>query len=202
MRFSMTSLHARIITSVFAGCLIVIARPANAQDLGLVPSHVFNIWTNINKAMVVFARQQVGQQVRSQKSYSHSNSIKLRKFTGKTPGDVLVRVSQFNKKFHKLVNRTDHSGGELLLAHEVLFQSRGDVSVVTPSTVYLQSAHLLVEIVTEAANKLGDDVLVSSFFEKQKYIDKTPSDVFGLVDLAARRLDLLQKRAPKKPARK
>ncbi|MBT4939002.1 MAG: hypothetical protein HON14_07720 [Rhodospirillaceae bacterium] len=181
-------------TVVFAGVLTatllgVGLKPLNARDLGLTPNQVYNIWTNINKALLVFAKQQS----RFATFQPQFNSLKVSKFSNKKPIDVLARVEEFSKKFHAFTGRKDFLPGEGLLTKEVVFQHRENNAVVTPSVIYLSSANLLVKFVSEIEKQIGPNDLISPFFANREFSAKEPSDVFGLVDLADRRMDLLIK---------
>ncbi len=163
--------------------------PANALDLGLTPNHVFNIWTNINATLELY--------VKSLPRYPEINTqfknLKLFKFAGKKPSDVLAQLHKVRQKIHKIAGYKENLDAKLTLVREVIFQSRDDISAVTPSVVYIHSAHLLVEIVTMISKRPNQGQLISPFFQDQNFTGKVPSDVFGLVELADRRLEIILK---------
>ncbi len=150
---------------------------AHALDLGLTPSHVFSLWTNINNALITSARIVSNDAVTETVA-----AMRPKIFIGKVPADVLERARAVREKLDSLRR---NSG----LKQTILFNS--DQGRITPSDVYLNSGHVLDGLVGWLIHGTGPDLLASRFYVRHKYSGKTPSDVFGLVDLANRRLEMI-----------
>ena len=159
------------------------AAPVNAHalDLGLTPRHVFSLWTNINNALIASAR------IVSNDAVTESVATMGPKvFIGKVPADVLERARAVREKLDSLRR---NSG----LKQTVLSDS--NEGRITPSDVYLNSGNVLDGLVGWLIHGTGPDLLASRFYVRHKFSAKTPSDVFGLVDLANRRLEMILDRA-------
>ena len=154
---------------------------AHALDLGLTPSHVFSLWTNINNGLIAATR------IVSDDALTETvAAMRPKSFAGKVPGDVLERARAVRDKLDSL--RRD-----LGLKKTVLFDSND--GRITPSDVYLNSGHVLDGLVGWLIHGTGPELLASRFYVRHKFSSKTPSDVFGLVDLANRRLETILHRA-------
>lgn len=161
--------------AVVAGTSIV---PANgfAQELGLSPSHVVSLWTNINNALVTTAR------ITSDTAVSHESLARMspQVFSDKKPADVLEAVVAFRGKLDRLRRKSG------LKATGQYGEGEGRV---TPSVVFLNSGLVLDGLVYWVVKNTGPDQLVSGFYTRHDLSGKTPSDAFGQVDLANRRID-------------
>lgn len=166
-----------VLAVVLAGLLL---RPGTgaAIDLGLTPSQVFSLWTNIDDSLLAVAR------VVSDDAdwYGGLAAMAPEEFTDKTPGDVLGQVEVFRAKLDRL-----RQSGNLKLT-ERFEEVTGEV---TPSVVYLNSGHVLNAQIDWLIRNTGPSQLVSQFYVRHGFTGKRPSDVFGLVDLANRRIDLI-----------
>lgn len=163
-----------IFTLPFGGALASVG--SHPLELGLTPSHVFSIWVNINKALVTISTIVSDNPVWQREI----KSMKPRMFKGKIPADVLVHVE-------RLEFRIDQSWTDIKTMPAWLKTS--DHKEVTPSKVFLASGHVLNDVIAKLIDISDSNLLVSSFYARHTYMDKTPNDVFGLVDLAHRRLD-------------
>lgn len=153
-----------------------------ALDLGLTPSHVYSLWTNINGSLVTVARVISGDPAWRKRLTAYS----ARKFEGKRPSDVLRRVADYRAKLDRLLRRESLALTKQLPAGE---------EEVTPSEVYLNSGFVLNAQVRWLIVNTGPEQTVSQFYYRHDFSGETPSDVFALVDLANRRLDEILSKA-------
>ncbi|MCH8999699.1 MAG: hypothetical protein IID48_15750 [Proteobacteria bacterium] len=153
--------------------------PAKAQptvDLGLTPSHVFSLWTNVNGALVVIA-----EIVGANGGWAEDiRAMAPEPVTGKKPADVLEQAQVFREKLDKLRQRSSLSATEKY--------GTGD-GAITPSVVFLNSGHILDATVEWLIKNTGREQLVSEFYTRHDFSGKTPSDPFALIVLANRRID-------------
>ena len=156
-----------------------------ALELGLAPSHVFGLWTNINGAVLAYA----GNLSDDEAGTRHFSELEARKFSGKTPKDVLEKVNRFEARLAKLASAGPSAAKKTTFAKEITFLLRDDSSIVTPSLVFLESGRVLSKVVHAVIDGADDGQPISPFFAEHGFADKIPSDVYGLVDLALRRLD-------------
>ena len=98
----------------------------------------------------------------------------------KKPADVLARAIEFRAKLDRLL--AEHG-----MAPTKRYP-RG-AGRVTPSVVFLNSGLLLDAVVGWIIANTAKRQLVSPFYAHHAFSGKTPSDVFGMVDLANRRID-------------
>ena len=167
-------------TSLLLTLILVmgIGTGGSALELGLTPNHVYNVWTNINNVIVKIAEKKS-----SGATYGTISNMEPKNFTGKIPGDVLKEVIQFRGKLDilkkqynlKTTDKKDVANGEK----------------ITPSHVFLNSGFVLdssAELLITITNK---DTLISPFYKNREISGKPPSNVFQMVDLATRRLDLI-----------
>jgi hypothetical protein len=178
------NISSRLI-SRFAAMVVVFTiatPPANAVDLGLTPSHVFSLWTNINEALVSSGTAFNDEGTLPQDIQKMSPKT----FQGKTPGDVLNHASAFRSKLDQL--RDKHA----LKTTPVYLDPEG--GTVTPSVVFVNSGYMLDSVVL-LLNRLDTEHLISRYFSRNEFKGKKPSDVYSLVDLANRRMDALLRAA-------
>ncbi len=154
--------------------------PAKAEtiDLGLTPSHVYGLWTNINHAIIDLARVLLDDDARIREL----EAMKPKVFSGKAPADVLKIVAVFRAK----LNLRRH---ESELGRTTRLRIIG--SEVTPSVVFLSSGHVLDSTVELLVQHTGPNHLISQYYVPRSFSGKRPDNVFGLVDLANRRMQLL-----------
>ena len=107
---------------------------ARARELGLTPSHVFGLWTNINAALVSVGDASSG----GQNLDDSLTSTKPDRFENKKPADVLARAIEVRAKLDRLL--AEHG-----MAPTKRYP-RG-AGRVTPSVVFLNSGLLLDAVV-------------------------------------------------------
>lgn len=149
---------------------------ARALELGLTPSNVVGLWTNVNEALLATARVVSNDTVWLAKVTEMTPGT----FEGKKPSDVLERVTEFRTKLNRL------RGGFGLKETDSNVKFDG---TITPTVVFLNSGEVLNGLVDWIIRNTGEQQLVSQFYTDRQIKGKTPSDAFGFVDLAARRLD-------------
>ena len=189
------SFLGKFAAALTAFMIVVMGPPSTgfALELGLTPSQVFGLWTNINSAVLTHARNLSDDEA----WLRQLAELEARKFSGKTPKDVLGQVKLFEARFSKLVVGIRRHMEKTNFAKEVTFLLRDDSSVVTPSLVFLNSGRVLVQIVHAVVITSDGKQPISPFFAEHDFKGKVPIDVYGLVDLALRRLDeiLMKQRA-------
>jgi hypothetical protein len=150
--------------------------PGGALELGLTPSQVFSLWTNINDCLLASTGVVSGD-----REWRESlEATSPRRFEGKAPADVLERLTVFRAKLDEL-RRTAGLAPVAAVEH--------GYSAVTPSDVFLNSGQVLDGLVEWLIVNTGREQLVSRFYTRHGFTGKVPNDVFGLVDLADRRID-------------
>ena len=150
---------------------------AASQDLGMTPSHVYGMWTNINNALVVTA----GIAAENPAAAGDVAAMKPKAFSGKKPADVLNRVMTVREKLNRLRKKSGLKPAK--------GQVRKGGGKITPSDVFLNSGHVQDGLVDWIVRNTKRDQLVSQFYAMRSFSGKTPSDAFSMVDLAARRID-------------
>jgi len=162
------------------------SKPAQAIEFGLTASTVYSIWRNINNAVLIYAKERSTDE----KWLKSLENMRQDTFSGKVPANVLEKVKQFNIKLDELRQDEEAHSKELLLESGLSVLLAGDDhNRVTPSRVYLHSGQALIKIVEEILHISPIDAEISSFFDVGAASDKTPSDVFSLVELGLRYLD-------------
>jgi hypothetical protein len=144
-------------------------------DLGLTPSHVYSLWINIDKAVLTY----VEQTVKNETLIDEIRAMEVKEFSGKTPGNVLF----LGLDVEGLWDALRISSGFPPTRQIAVF---GEAT--TPSDVYIASSRILGAAVEWIIGNTPPGHLVSEHFIRRAFRDKTPSDVYGLVDLAHRRM--------------
>jgi hypothetical protein len=173
-------MRKRKYTLILAPFVIVLAfvLPVRALDLGLTPSHVFSLWTNINQAILTIADLKLRDGALNEKIRAMNPAA----FFGKTPGNVLALGLEVESMIDTLRVGSDlPPTGQFIVSDET----------TTPSDVFLVSSRILGSSVEWIIRNTEPDHLVSKYFAEHEFADKTPSNVFGLVDLAHRRMELI-----------
>jgi hypothetical protein len=152
---------------------------AYSAELGLTPSNVVSLWTNINAALVTSAEIANGAEGRGA-----LETMTIGSFPGKKPADVLQQVATFRDKL-------DHVGQKLGLKPTTVYTDP-EGGTVTPSVVFMNSGYVLDSMVL-AVIKLDGERLVSGFYASHPISGKKPSDTYAMVELANRRMDVLQR---------
>lgn len=160
---------------LISSALFVLPRNGSALDLGLTPSHVYSLWRNANECLLELAHG-ISDDADWRERLA---AAPLNGFVGKKPSDVLDRLAVARAKVDRLRD---------LAGLPPVERFARDTREITPTIVYLNSGHILDGLVDLLIRTSGPDRLVSQFFARAKFTEKTPSDVLGLVDLANRRL--------------
>lgn len=165
---------------IFILFLSAVASPTGlrALDLGLTPSHVYSLWTNINDSLIVSSCVIAADKTLAKRL----EAMKPKTFSGKSPADVLGELVIYREKLNRLLRSKNLAETK---------QTKFDGGVVTPSDVYLNSGHVLNAQIKCLIVTTGKEQAVSRFYTRHGFTGKTPSDVFALVDLANRRIDKL-----------
>ncbi len=158
-----------------------------AVDLGLTPSPVYGLWGNINRAVIVYAS------VRSTDKdwIKELGNMRPNKFYNKAPADVLKLVDRFRTKLRELDDGMSGNTSDTLLEGKLPNLLLSEDNSITPSLVYLHSGQVLVNIANDILQTSVEPIEISNFFQEYSFTGavKTPSDVFGFVDLGVRRLE-------------
>lgn len=167
----------RLLPALLAVFILIPGQTARATDLGLTPDHVFGLWQSVNTALIDAPGWLAGD-----RSLAEPIAALAPKATDptRTPGDVLAQIAAFRDKLDVIRNG-------LGLLPTPKFAYRGEV---TPTVVFLNSGHVLDSLVIAMIER-DDGRDVSKFFFRNDVENKTPGDVYALVELANRRLDLL-----------
>lgn len=159
--------------------LFLFQAKVHSAELGMTPSNVVSLWTNINSALLASA-----EIAGKDKGRGALEDLTIGNFPGKKPADVLQQVIAFRAKLDRISRKrglkptkiyTDPAGG-----------------TVTPSVVFMNSGYVLDSMVLTVI-KLDGERLVSGFYTWHKISGKKPSDAYAMVELANRRLELLRR---------
>lgn len=157
--------------------MILAAPGARAVDLG-TPDYPFALWTQVNESLLVISDLTApGSGLRERLVDMGPN-----KFQGKTPADVFGAVRGVRTKLDAWRQRYDLPAAKSYVPRD---------GVITPIVVFMDSGFVLDGLVDWIARTAGPEQKVGQFFDHIQFSGKKPSDVFGLVDLAGRRLDLI-----------
>ena len=168
----------KLLANISLFAILMAPIECSAVELGLTPSHVFGLWTNINHCLTLIATQ-----VTKDNDWVRENAdIKPNRFSGKKPSDVLERVAIVREQIDKI--RSSSGLGKV-----ETFENPD--RNITPSVVFLNSGHVLDGLADWLAHEAEPGVMVTECYRPQRFNGKTPSDVFGQVDLAQRRFGLL-----------
>lgn len=181
-------MRRRVAALLIGAMLLMVPVGGNAQTIrldpskfDLTPSHVFSLWVNINNCILAVAREMFEDR---------AFHVRLRRLSpvvtsGKKPSDVLVGVLALRGQ----VDMIRLAKG---LRPSARFQAES--AEITPSIVFLTSGDVLDGLADWYVRHAGREKLVGRFYVRRGFTDKTPSDVFGLVDLARRRLKLIREK--------
>ena len=158
---------------------------AKTVELGLTPTPVYGLWTNINKALIAYA----GIRSSDKDWLNQLTLMKPEKFSGKVPSNVLGMVKQFAARMDELDTNRTGQWTDMLLNRDLPNLLASDQNQVTPSMVYLHSGQVLVNVAEIVLKASPTSTEISPFFQERNFTGKSPNDVYGLVDLGLRRLD-------------
>ncbi len=146
----------------------------------ITPNGPYRLWSAINKVLPDYAALAGGAALRAQ-----IEGMAVADASGKNPGHVLAQTAAFRDLLEAMRN-------ELKLAKvEVYKDPLG--RAVTPAVVFVNAGFnmdALVEAYHVALNKPAAEH--GKFYDVPVASGKTPSDVYALVELATRRLALIQ----------
>ena len=159
-----------------AGALLpFLSFQAGAVELGMTPSHVVSLWTNINNVLLTVSKDLADGETFSKKLAD----MPPQAVTGKKPGDVLKKLVIFRE-------RMDAMAGFVGIKFSKIYKDP-DGGEVTPSVVYFNSGHILDTSVLMLHN-FQPKRLISEFYTRHDLKGKTPDDAFAMIDLADRRI--------------
>ncbi len=180
---SIGKLLATILLSLFL--LVPTTLQGQTLELGFTPSHVYDLWNRINKALLTYGElvskdQQWIQQLRQQK---------ITPVEGKIPADVLIRA----KTFEQLLNNEFLNDDPVarLLSDTMLSQLKELGNNVKPSEVFLFSNQQLFRVVKLLVKHSAEEVAISFYLTPTKQSNKTPSDVYAQIVLAEQRFEAI-----------
>ena len=163
-----------------AGAPMVGSSEEGVIELGEIsPNGPYRLWSAVNKVLLDFASLKGGEELRSQ-----VQGLNAGQFDGKTPADVLTQTAEFRGTLEQLLDRLR------LPKVETYEDPLG--REVTPGVVFVNAGHIMDAVVSafhSASNK--PDESLGNLYDVPVAAGKTPSDVFGLVYLATRRLQLI-----------
>ena len=171
---------AAITSSVVTEASPVLSTDADVVELGpITPDHPYQIWTAINDVVLKYALMKGGDELKSRVAGVYAGQS-----DGKTPGDVMTQTDEFRVVLEKLL-------GQLKLAKVQVFKDPLGRKV-TPGVVYVNAAYIMDSIIfaLHTASPSQDKPL-GDLYDVPLATGNTPSDVFGLVSLATRRLQLI-----------
>lgn len=171
-------------TVLGATVLGTVANPgqARALELGLTPSQVFGLWVNINNSLLAIGKLSSDDE----RWFSELSATTPKPFQDKNPRDVLALVKIFQSRFH--ASYSPHGGG-VPESRTGAPSGNGGERSVTPSDVFLESGHVLDDLVERILELSERRLPITRFYARNSFRDKAPSHVYGLVDLAHRRLE-------------
>lgn len=157
--------------------------PALGSELPMKPEPNYSIWLNINEAVIAVARITAG----NEKWVAELAEMHPGNFSGKEPRDVLIEVVAFSRQINHLRQGFDDELSPIHLS--------ADYDAIDPGTVYRSSGRILAAMAEYLICVGGNDLMIARFFQRRRFPDIAPSDVFSIVDLASRRLDNLMMQA-------
>lgn len=155
-----------------------VATAASSRDLRLTPNQVFSIWVNIDDCLEIVADLTLN----SDHAKQTFRDISLKTYKGKEPGDVLLQVVVFRDR----LNQLREQGGQSFVS---VYEPRK--TEIVPRDVYMNSGHIQDALIESMIVEKHPELFVSQFYTRHHYTDKTPSDVFAMVELANRKLEFI-----------
>ena len=167
--------------AVVAVLLIGLAVPSGSghaqKDPGLGYDRVFSLWININDSLLAIARAVSEDPLRYEELVAATPAT----FEEKEPADVLELLKEYRTKFDKLRRRAG--------LRPIKWFNQAEHAIIGPSILYVNSGYALSGHVEFLLRHTGPDKPIGQFYTRHEFIDKTPSDIYALVELAGRRLD-------------
>ncbi|MGB0684016.1 MAG: hypothetical protein ACPGOV_15005 [Magnetovibrionaceae bacterium] len=192
MRVEILSSFGNIAGKIKAALLIgmlLLPGGSHALELGLTPSHVLGLWTNIN-ATVVALLKETHPEPDFIKSFS---SLQTGTFDGKRPADVFGAATRQWDRLQRSFNLADLPPTPAWIEQYQALETRADTTAreITPSQVFVLSSQILNRLVMSVVDLTDGTRPISEFYVDYSFGEKVPSDVYAQVDLLGRRLDLL-----------
>ncbi len=183
---------------VLCGSILLAPAKSSAIELGLTPKNVYGLWININKALLARAERDL----RNPETLRQLSTLPPRQFNGMRPGDVFNKASAFWVDLSAAIDLVALPPTPSWIdAYAQLIETGTETtSGTTPSQVFLLSSKILNAMVKDYVTATGGRLPISGFYVDHALSGKVPSDVFGMVDLAQRRLDLIKTGLRAKPA--
>lgn len=154
------------------------ATRAIALEFGMTPNHVYALWRSINDTVIATSSLAIKDPMARQRI----ESMTPHSYRGKQPREVLHMVLAFGERLNKLRARDD------LPPTGRYGDGHGEVNA---TGVFLNSGMVLNGMVEWIIVNSDPDLLVSRYYHLESFRGKTSSDVYALVDLAHRRLDVI-----------
>jgi len=169
--------------------LLVVASPgkSRALELGFTPNHVFSLWLDINRSLLAYAKIISDDQEKQDELEAMQPLI----FKGKVPADVYGLAEKVTDRLQGHIHIPVDAPGWLIEYEQISVSNKPDNQGITPSAVFLISTQLLNGIVDVVVENTGWEQSVSDLYAAEQHFDKTPSDVFSLVDLTLQRLEII-----------
>lgn len=149
-------------------------------ELGkITPDGPFRLWTAMNNVIPEYAMLVGGKELKAKVL-----KLSVSSFTGKSPGNVMEQT----ESARALLNR-------LAVKYKLPKAARYTDPLgraVTPAVVFLNAGNLLdtlVESYFVASDK--SELGLGRFYTVPEFTGKKPNDVYGLVELATRRLEVI-----------
>lgn len=169
------------VSALSAGYSPAAAAPKEVIKLGkITPNGPFRLWSAVNALLPVYAELKGGAALRSRVAGMNAANA-----AGKKPGDVMVQTVQFRSLLDAI--RKQRKLAKIETYKDPLGRA------VTPAVVFVNAGFnldALVETYYTTLNKPG--TTVGQYYQTPLASGKTPSDVYALVELATRRLRLIQ----------
>ena len=153
------------------------------------PDKPFAVWTKINTALLEFAEIHPWYE-----EYRHEVlSLSPIAFEGKRPEDVFQLVLRVSDELGSgLGENLSKSELDAKVFLDEVFNRLGTDQEVSPLMVYLRSIQVLDSLMYLLIYHEEKQFVYSGFYDLETFHGKTPNDVYGLVDLALRRLLILK----------
>lgn len=155
-----------------------------ALELGLTPSHVYGLWLNINTVFIDLQKEELS----NSRVLAGIEGMQPLVFEGKKPANVLALAKPLHQNLMKAFNLSAPPPTPNWVKSYQALEGKSGLVETTPSQVYLLSSFILNSLVEKYVAVSNGTKPISRFYSDHKVSNKTPSDVFGLVDLISRRL--------------
>jgi len=167
--------------SVAAGAVKAGSVASEIPKLGKIsPNGPYRLWIAINNVLPEYALSKGGRELKSR-----VEGLSAFEFEGKTPGDVLAQAKEYRATLDRL--RVKFKLATVKTYKDPLGRA------VTPGVVFVNAGHIMdaTAHAFHATSKEPDTVILGGFYDVPVVTGKSPSHVFGLVELATRRLRLI-----------